>query len=185
MSELIGCFSSDFSKPDNYCKAIQHLLDEHPLLKNKMKDFYYIASHLAYKPTRADRRKLLDDLYNEVQVFYELMKKHAFKEEDYLFQLLTRYIGAENGPISSMEQEHLVVKENITLFIEKYTNVNINNPDEIREMTHYISIIFHTLTDHLLKEEEILFPLAEQLLSEKEKQQLEDVVNSYDHKKFA
>ncbi|MFA9555867.1 hemerythrin domain-containing protein [Evansella sp. AB-rgal1] len=172
MTELMGCFSAEIKKPEHYCNAIQHLLDEHRPLEEQLKSIYYTASQIAYDPTRKDRHDLLHKLYNDMIIFRTNVQKHSYIEEE-VFNSLKKYIGYSSGPIVIMEQEHERVDSNIQQFLEKCHTLSNDNRDDIRDIVHHISNVFHILTDHWLKEEEILFPLGEQLLSAHEKDELE------------
>ncbi|MBU9711482.1 hemerythrin domain-containing protein [Evansella tamaricis] len=172
MTDYLGCLTSGFQKPDVYCKALQLLIEEHAPLVKEMNEFYYTASLLAYDPSREDKLELLQKLYKQIELFSFRLEHHSKKEEKYLFKNISSYIGGEGGPVLVMEEEHLVVKDNLTQFLRKFPTICCENKDDIRDLTHHISIVFHTLTDHFLKEEEILFPLAESLLTNEEKESL-------------
>ncbi|SDZ02087.1 Hemerythrin HHE cation binding domain-containing protein [Evansella caseinilytica] len=175
MSDFQGCFNIDLKKPEQYCQALQQLVNEHPRLRKEMDRFYYTASLLAYAPDRDDRAALLNELHEQIMAFSSHIESHSLKEEQHLFELMTRYIGKENGPLAVMEHEHQTAKEHMQLFFDKFPSVDKNHSESIRDLAHHASIIFHTLTDHFLKEEEILFPLAEKLLTVEEKKQLYDI----------
>ncbi|MCD8511007.1 MAG: hemerythrin domain-containing protein [Bacillus sp. (in: Bacteria)] len=137
-------------------------MNEHIYLKNKLDKLYHLASMLAYDPSREDRLLLLDKLYNALGQFKTELDSHSQKEDNYLFDLVAEHIGREEGPIVVMEEDHITAKAKIHEFLRKYQELDRENPDDdIRELTNYVSVIFHTLTDHFLKEEEILFPMAE------------------------
>ncbi|ADU31202.1 hemerythrin domain-containing protein [Evansella cellulosilytica] len=174
MTEFHGCLHSGIIKPEVYCEAIQQLLEEHTVLRKEMTNFYYLASQLAYEPKRKDRHELLKNLANQIETFHKNIVAHSIKEGSYLFDVVAKYIGREDGPIEVMEKEHQIVKRHLNQFLKKYPNINGNIPEDIRELTSHIAAVFHTLTDHILKEEEVLFPLAEELLSDAEKNMLED-----------
>lgn len=177
MNEIPWYFSLNVEKPEQHCYAIQELVDEHAVLKNKLDKLYHLASMLAYNPTREDRLLLLDKLYNALCQFKTELDPHSQKEDNYLFDMVAEHIGRDEGPIAVMEQDHVTAKAKLHEFLRKYKEIDRENPEEhdIRELTNYVSVIFHTLTDHFLKEEEILFPMAETILTDNEKKQLEQI----------
>ncbi|MCT8137863.1 hypothetical protein H1D32_08910 [Anaerobacillus sp. CMMVII] len=75
-----------------------------------------------------------------------------------------------------MEYEHNTAKLNLKEFMEKVTVIKEENKNvskaEALEIFRHIKIVYLTLTDHFMKEENILFPMAEQMLSDDEKVEL-------------
>ncbi|WP_078595263.1 hemerythrin domain-containing protein [Evansella clarkii] len=168
MYNFHGCLTSSFSKPDNYCEAIRQLLEEHPSLTKEMDRFRETAAMLAYSPQREDRDELAGQLCMQIENFHKKIFLHAEKEE-YLFDFVTKYVGNGSSPLTVMENERLKVKESLDKFFTKYSEGPGFTPEDVRELAYIAAGIFHTLTDHFLKEEEILFPFAEGLLKDEEK----------------
>ncbi|MDQ0257991.1 iron-sulfur cluster repair protein YtfE (RIC family) [Evansella vedderi] len=176
MAEFQGFCSLNVEKPEKYCYALEELVVEHIPLKKKLDRLYYLGSLLAYDPTREDKFILVEKIYNEMTVFKAEIEPHTYKEDQYLFHLVAGHIGREGGPIPVMEDDHELVRKNIGLFFNKHRELDRHSLEEdIRELAHYICVMFHTLTDHFLKEEEIMFPIAENILTDKEKKKLEEV----------
>ncbi|MBU9721832.1 MULTISPECIES: hemerythrin domain-containing protein [Bacillaceae] len=169
MESYQGCLTSGFQKPDIYCDALQLLLDEHEPLRNDLDRLYQTASLLAYDPKRLDRMEIAEKLNLQFNSFIKVLQPHSNKEEMYLFQMISKHLGDDGGPIAVMQEEHNHVTRHITLFLQKYSEFT-GEEESVRELAYYVSVLFHTLTDHFLKEEEILFPLAENMLTNEEKQ---------------
>ncbi|UCZ52004.1 hemerythrin domain-containing protein [Bacillus shivajii] len=182
MTQFAGCMGHGFSKPESYCEAIQQLLDEHPPLREQMKQFYDTASEIAYDPEQEEVEQKMQVLHEQMTTFHNNIEPHSQKEEEHLFEMMVKHIGRQGGPIAVMEQEHDLAKENIAQFFNKYPKADLSNVNNIRELTHHVAVVFHTLTDHFMKEEEILFPMAETMMSAEEKEAL---LKKYDELELA
>ena len=79
------------------------------------------------------------------------------------------YLGKNGVPIAVMEYEHEQANGFINTFLSKTENQSLT-PEEIIENTNLIKDAYHTLLDHFMKEEQILYPMAEKLFSEEEKE---------------
>lgn len=171
------CFGS-FGDPKqiNYCAPLQQLINEHPSLLEKMADFNQIVLEHENK-SEENWNKVIEILYDKLTIFIKELEPHSDREENILFEMLVPYIGRETGPIAQMEYEHDLAKKNLKQFIEKTELLNSQqkemNKQEASELFEHLKTVYTTLTDHFMKEENILFPLAEQTLTDDEKQELE------------
>jgi hemerythrin-like domain-containing protein len=94
-------------------------------------------------------------------------KYHHLKEEDILFMEMERHgMPRENGPIGVMLIEHdqgrAYIKQAIEA-IDKFKLGDISSLPQIRKnLLNYCSL----LTDHIYKEDHILYPMAENFIPE-------------------
>ncbi|MFF2875527.1 hemerythrin domain-containing protein [Gottfriedia sp. NPDC057991] len=73
-----------------------------------------------------------------------------------------------------MEMEHDQAKYLIRQFLAKTEDISINiNFDEICNL---VIEAYHVLTSHFMKEEQVLFPMSQNILSESEKNNLVGVI---------
>jgi len=92
-------------------------------------------------------------------------KYHHLKEEDMLFLELEKHgMSRESGPIAVMLHEHTEGRNYIKLAvegIEKFKNGNVAAFDQIQEnLMAYCTL----LTNHIAKENNILYPMSERIL---------------------
>jgi len=112
-----------------------------------------------------------DDLNDMVKFIKEFAdKSHHLKEEDLLFPAMEEVgIPREGGPIGVMLTEHTMGRDfvkGLSNGIEEYANGNANAVNQIIENArNYASL----LSNHINKEDNILYPMAEMHIS-KEKQ---------------
>ena len=84
---------------------------------------------------------------------------HARLEEELLFGPLQRYLDPQSGPLAVMKLEH----EQIEALLEQIQSV------EDAEQARSLATRLHAIArEHFAKEEQILFPMAENLVGEDE-----------------
>ena len=112
---------------------------------------YALLGHLASGPfdsaeeTRAAAAELASGLAT-----------HAHIEDELLFVALEAHLGPNGGPIAVMRAEH----EEVEGTLERLTQVE--DVHEAKALAAHLVTVAH---EHFAKEEQVLFPMAEQLLS--------------------
>ncbi|RKY90534.1 MAG: hemerythrin [Ignavibacteriae bacterium] len=115
-----------------------------------------------------------DDLNDMVKFIKEFAdKSHHLKEEDLLFPAMEEVgIPREGGPIGVMLTEHTMGRDfvkGLSNGIEKYTKGNSEAANQIIENArNYASL----LSNHINKEDNILYPMAEMRLSKEKHDEL-------------
>lgn len=159
------------------CAPLEQLKKEHIPLREKMNEFHKIADGIVYD-SQPDGQAQWEDLQKRVLDFAEALELHSRKEEEGLFPMMAKYIGREVGPIAVMEYEHDQAKNCLHQFMGSADQEK--KPTEWEEAKSIASFAIQAhiiLTNHFHKEENVLFPMAEKMLSTEEKQQLSDIVN--------
>jgi hemerythrin-like domain-containing protein len=116
---------------------------------------------------RNDKRVDTNDIEKIVDFLKTFADKcHHGKEENALFPALVEAgIPKENGPVGVMLHEHTIgrgfIKE-ISTSTEKYRT---GNSESIQLIEKSLSNYINLLQNHIQKEENILFPMAEKVLS--------------------
>jgi len=152
------------------CAPLQQLRDEHAPLREMMDAFNSTAQAIM---TSDDGIKLFNLLREQVADFTVQLKKHAVKEDDVLFPMMALHIGREFGPIAVMESEHEQAEMNLERFLDAAGPAEAELSDEEgRFIAGYAALAHSILTQHFSKEENVLFPMAERMLSDEEKEQL-------------
>ncbi|MDF2790692.1 MAG: hypothetical protein K0S80_3793, partial [Neobacillus sp.] len=113
-------------------------------------------------------------LYERVSAFNDKLKDHSKREEGALFPMITRHLGANDRTIEEMEAEHMKAEQHLEDFLTEAEKAGADiDEDAAGWITVYAVQALATLTQHFAKEEKMLFPLAENLLSVDEKEELE------------
>jgi hemerythrin-like domain-containing protein len=144
--------------------AIQELRMEHDAVKLTLKVLDKICQEIELSGKLSDAQHV-DHLLEFFTVFVD--KCHHGKEEELLFPALEQIgVGRDKGPIGVMLREHQLGRECVqkmkTAFSQFKTGVAPAAVDFNRSARDYISL----LNQHIDKENDVLFPMAEKQLSE-------------------
>ncbi|WP_027086249.1 hemerythrin domain-containing protein [Cohnella panacarvi] len=153
------------------CAPLQLLWNEHAPLRAMMDTFNETAQKvMTYEGSLL---ALFNLLREQVAAFTLELKAHARKEDDVLFPMMAAHIGREFGPIAVMEHEHVQAEMNLERFLEAAGPDGTELDDEeAKFIAGYAAFAYSILTQHFNKEENVLFPMAERMLSEEEKARL-------------
>jgi|GEM_PF-265894 len=160
-------------KQTTLCKPLAQLKREHEPLRDKMNAFVRDAAEIGVSQEISDWSGQLAALKQKVVAFSRELDPHSEREEGALFPLMAKYIGRQMGPIAVMEYEHEQAKQNLTTFIEAVEQIEEPvNAGRAKEIVSYALQAHAILSDHFMKEENVLFPMAENLLNAEEKEEL-------------
>ena len=114
------------------------------------------------------------DLENIVEFFTVFADKcHHGKEEDILFPALEEYgIPNEGGPIGVMLAEHIVGRDNVKGMTNAIVDYKEGKDSAPKEFVRYGRSYIELLTAHIDKENNILFVMADNRISEERQQSL-------------
>ncbi|WP_235615862.1 hemerythrin domain-containing protein [Brevibacillus reuszeri] len=154
------------------CPPLQKLKEEHRSLGEKINRLAGLAKELG-QSAEPSCTKRLTELHEIASSFLMELDKHFRCEEERLFPILGGYIGRDMGPIAVMEYEHRQAKEHISLFLRLVEKGRRNEQEEITTALHHLRISVEILLQHFFKEENVLLPMADHLLSDADKAQLQ------------
>lgn len=149
-------------------EGLKRLKEEHPPLLNMLDELLELCSKIAQVQDQA----VFTQLINKVQEFMNELDPHSQREEGVLFRMMETYLGVGVGPIAVMEYEHDRAKGFIGNFLEKAKQTEPMTNEEMIENAGLIENAYYTLVDHFAKEEKVLFPMAENMLTGEEKSEL-------------
>lgn len=123
---------------------------------------------------RKTRKADVEKLNRIVDFFRNFTDRcHHSKEEKHLFvKLIERGMDKKSGPIAVMLTEHEMGREKIRAIIDVLPNVKNENAKAIRILCDNLEGYVELLRSHIAKENNVLFQIAEQVLSEEEQKQL-------------
>ena len=173
-----NCISSMLSEQVGpLCSGLKQLKEEHIPLTAQMEAIYKLTQSIDENEVEANY-DTLQELYNLVKSFVSELEPHSEREEGILFEMVAAYIGRTNGPIGVMEYEHDQAKMLLRKFlVEAEESTSTIEPNEVKNIASYAAKAYLILTDHFMKEETVLFPLANQLLTQSEKEILQEKIN--------
>lgn len=152
---------------------LQQLTDEHVSLREEMNRFYEITEEIEFESGHVVIQ-VFARLYERISVFNGKLRAHSQKEDDWLFPMMARHLVENDNIIKVMEFEHEKAEQHLRDFlIEAEQARPIVDEDEAQAIAVYAVQAYATLIQHFDREEKVLFPLAEKILSAGEKEELE------------
>lgn len=172
----IGCMGmmQEFEGRRKLCPALEKLKEEHLSLAEQMNELVHLANNLKSTAEPMKRKKGLTELHELASSFRAELGNHSRREEEGLYPLMANYIEREMGPIAAMEEEHDLIHESLKLFM-RIVEKEKSEPIEIAAVHTQLVMSVEILLEHFFKEESVLFPMAEHLLSDTEKEQLQEL----------
>lgn len=168
-----GCHSGFAGIPDNLSEGLQILINEHIPLRNNLETLSSLCNKVG---TGEEKNVVFTQLLQEVKEFNENLSRHSAREEDYLFKMMEKYLGKSGGPIAVMEYEHEKAHGFINEFLKNTEeNSTLTNDDMIKN-ADLIKNAHDTLLEHFSKEEQVLYPMAERMFTDEEKELLKEKV---------
>jgi len=171
---MTGCMSGLNHYPDTMmCDGLEQLKGEHPPLLEMLDGLVTLAKRIEQDQREED----FSALRKAVEKFLSRLEPHSEREEGVLFEMMASYIGREMGPIAVMEYEHDQAKRLISTFL--HNTKDGTSGFTVQKMNENAQLIIHandTLVSHFAKEENILFPMAENMLSADEKLELAEKI---------
>lgn len=158
-SEMLK-FSAN-ENPKEFSLLVEALISEHTYIK----ELIYIMNYISSKDNFLVKySKDIDTVTNYLSEYADQF--HHQKEEDLLFGL---FRGKEI--VEAMYEEHDIGRNLRKNILESTTDENAKK---------YILEFVEMLSNHIYKEDNVLFPYLDKLLSEEEKEELGKKLNDYD-----
>ena len=149
-------------------EGLKQLKSKHPPLLEQLEGLFELTKQIDLE---TDVDHPFSELITKVKQFKAALDPHSEREEGVLFPMMGVYIGTTSGPIAVMEYEHDQAKSNINVFLTKAEAGNAST-DEKKKLAEFIHNAYFILTEHFSKEENVLFPMAERMLTNEEKTEL-------------
>ncbi|QBP41080.1 hemerythrin domain-containing protein [Paenisporosarcina antarctica] len=142
------------------------LENEHKYLSYLMEEWHAIVLEFEKDGMSLEvGREKLKQLRQLLFQFVEPLKNHTDKEEEHFFPALGTYIGFEQGPLVGIQEEHQEIDGYIGHFFHHTRgNIDLFSLEDIRTVAGNAGEAFEVLTVHFVKEETVLFPMAEKLM---------------------
>lgn len=154
--------------------ALRVLENEHRYLTYLMDGWHTIV--LAFERdiyTVDEGPEALQSLRKLIVDFIEPLKNHTEKEEEFLFPMLAKYVGGDQGPVSATEEEH----EEIDSYIGHFLHHTLGDMGqlsmaEMKKIVNDAAEAYEVITVHFVKEESILFEMVNNILGIEEQDKL-------------
>lgn len=154
-------------------RSIEILLAEHREVRGLLSELEALTSRLQTGPgTPADS---LPNLGRITDMLRRDLALHIKKENDGLFPALRSLMPEEAGPIAVMQSEHEEINELLRGLLEGVAHLKCCPTPEgygSSQVRQQGGSLIQALRSHLLEEEQVLFPLAEDFMSAEEDRQV-------------
>lgn len=162
-------------------KALRVLENEHHYIRYLMNDWFQYVLKFENDDvhSRLEGMMAIKDIREKLKAFRIPLKKHQVKEEKYFFPMLGVYIGYEQGPILSIEEEHAEIDSYIDHFLHHSEQVSTEmDISTMNDMVADVMEAYEVLMVHMVKEESVLFDMAEKMLKQIDEEVLLEQVNT-------
>jgi len=141
------------------------LKDEHSSLLHHLYSLDRTLTLLESSGEAQSKRLLRSLLEDSLKIWYEL-SQHTGKEEKVLFPLLEKRMGSDAGPVYVMRKEHLELLSSVVALRSEVQRM-IESHDALKtwDLACILQDLRASLSDHISREERVLFWLAELHLS--------------------
>ena len=117
------------------------------------------------------QRQDLDNMIDFLSVFVD--QCHHAKEEQILFpELELAGLGKNEGPIGAMLAEHELGREYVRIIKKGLLNYGSADPSQLKDITNSMQAYIELLNEHIHKENDILFEMADKLLSNEDQDRI-------------
>jgi len=151
-------------------KAIQQLKEEHEGVKVMLAVLERVCRKL--EETRHLDQKHFEKILEFLKVFVD--RCHHGKEEELLFPALAVAGVPEDGSIRVMLQEHELGRKYVKGMSDAFAGFTTGDPSASRGIVKNGQDYIALLRDHIEKENNVLFAMADRLLSEKMQDELRE-----------
>lgn len=153
-------------------EALDRLKREHDDLLRGMNELYAQARLAEREAVPKRALPLLLQLRLKVQALSEELERHSVWEEHELYPFLNDYFHRKHSPsivpsLWMLEKDHELATDNLNSFL-KAVHVIENNPEAMlpSQAAAYLIHACRILQEHLRREEQIVFPMTEQILTD-------------------
>lgn len=154
--------------------ALRIIENEHHFLTYLMNEWHSIVLRFERNQFPDEEALLtLETLRRKIVDFQVVLNKHIQKEESYLFAMLSKYVGNEQGPVKAIEDEHVEIYTYIDHFLH-HTKGDLSKLPfvHMKQLAQDAGEIYEVITFHFVKEESVIFPMVEDILKTNEQYSL-------------
>ncbi|HVN95193.1 MAG TPA: hemerythrin domain-containing protein [Syntrophorhabdaceae bacterium] len=149
-------------------KATQQLKDEHEGVKIMLSILEQVCHQFEAKGSL--KKEHFEAILEFLEVFVD--RCHHGKEEDLLFPAMIAAGIPEEGPIATMLREHEMGRSYVKAISQGYASYTAGDESSSKDITQNAEGYVSLMTDHIEKENNIVFVMADSRLPEQEQDEL-------------
>ncbi|TXK84539.1 hemerythrin domain-containing protein [Paenibacillus sp. N3.4] len=156
---------------NNLQQVLERLKDEHEALKKALDHVQEMTGHMIAMLGAEESKCLLQEICKQMEVFIQQFEAHESWEEKMILPILTEYAnqGMEPTFLTStwvLEEDHKRVERFVHSFLHDAEQCEGADATKFKKAISLLSLACSVCLEQLLSEEEIVFPLANQILSD-------------------
>ncbi|MGH8633962.1 MAG: hemerythrin domain-containing protein [Burkholderiales bacterium] len=143
-------------------KALTIIRDEHRTISAILHGMEYLVQGIRARRKKVDPRVFHAMLYY-LDTFSERM--HHPKEDKYLFKAMQERSAEADALIADLEKDHARGKESLRRLAQSLIRYEEGGEQELPAFEREVENFVRNYRDHMRKEEDLLFPLAQKVLT--------------------
>lgn len=159
----------DDAQTSSLGQVLGRLKDEHGALKRELDHVQEMTSHMVGMLGSEESKRLLQEIRKQMENFMQQLEAHEHWEEAEVLPLLVGYANQWMEPtfLTStwvLEEDHKQAERFVRSFIEYADQCKGADSMKLKKAITLLSVACSVLSEHLLSEEEMVFPIANEML---------------------
>lgn len=159
----------DDAQTSSLAQVLGRLKDEHGALKRELDHVQEMTSHMVGMLGSEESKRLLQEIRKQMENFMQQLEAHEHWEEAEVLPLLAGYAnqGMEPTFLTStwvLEEDHKQAERFVRSFIDYADQCKGADSMKLKKAITLLSVACSVLSEHLLSEEEMVFPIANEML---------------------
>lgn len=159
----------DDAQTSSLGQVLGRLKDEHGALKKELDHVQEMTSHMVGVLGTEESKRLLQEIRKQMVTFMQQLEAHEHWEEVEVLPLLTEYAnqGMEPTFLTStwvLEEDHKQAERFVRSFLDYADQCEGADSIKLKKAITLLSVACSVLSEHLISEEEMVFPIANRML---------------------
>lgn len=159
----------DDAQTSSLRQVLGRLKDEHGALKKELDHVQEMTSHMVGMFGTEESKRLLQEIRKQMVNFMQQLEAHEHWEEMEVIPILAEYAnqGMEPTFLTStwvLEEDHKQAERFVRSFLDFADQCKGADSIKLKKAISLLSVACSVLSEHLLSEEEMVFPIANQML---------------------
>lgn len=152
-------------------QIFDRLKEEHSALRKELDHVQEMANHMVCMQGSEESERILQDIRTEMAMFLQQLGDHEHWEEAEVLPVLGAYANQNIEPtfLTStwvLEEGHKEAERFVLSFLTYAEQCKALDSAKLKKVISLLCVACAVSTEHLLSEEEMVFPVADQMLSD-------------------
>lgn len=151
----------------DFMNAVDQLRNEHVELKTNLVLLEKKWQQIEAETDKAKQFQLIQDSAQRVEAYLKILHAHAEWEDNVMFPMVSMYFQANADQVAAIEADHAQAEVDFRTFINEARGVEQHfKSEQVQIIGMRLLHACRLFNDHFVIEEEIIFPLAEEILED-------------------